>query len=141
MADSSAHTPDELLAYLDDLGISHSTISHPPVFTVDEAKLDLDVLAGALEAKRLSFGSPERLMRYLGVIPGAVTPFAVINDSGNGVMAAVSAALLAHDQLSFHPLANDQTTSISSKDLLRFLASTGHEPRVLEAAELASPVG
>jgi len=174
MADSSAHTPDELLAYLDDLGISHSTISHPPVFTVDEAKrlrgslpgghskslflknkegrmwlvvvgedqrVDLDVLAGALEAKRLSFGSPERLMRYLGVIPGAVTPFAVINDSGNGVMAAVSAALLAHDQLSFHPLANDQTTSISSKDLLRFLASTGHEPRVLEAAELASPVG
>ena len=110
------------------------------VVVAEDQKVDLLVLAATLEANRLSFGSPERLMQYLGVIPGAVTPFAVINDREQEVAVSVSAHLLANEQLNFHPLTNDRTTSIKSVDLLRFLESTGHEPRILEQAEIA-PAG
>jgi Ala-tRNA(Pro) deacylase len=162
-------TPEELLEYLDDLGIHHRTIDHPPVFTVDEAKrlrgtlpggnckslflknkkgvmwlvvvpedqrVDLDGLAESLESKRLSFGSPERLMRYLGVIPGAVTPLAAINDRDGVVTVAVAKELLTYEQLNFHPLVNDRTTTISSPDLLRFLEATGHQPLLLETEQI-----
>ena len=112
-------TPDQLLARLAELGLTTRTVTHPPVFTVEEAKalrgelpgahiknlflrdkkgkmwlvvaeedrpIDLKAL-GELLGGRLSFGSADRLMTYLGVIPGAVTPFGVINDAGNQVQA------------------------------------------------------
>ena len=162
-------TPEQLLSYLDELGIAHTTIQHPPVFTVEEAKqirgtldgghckslflknkkgvmwlvvvpedqrVDLDGLAESLESKRLSFGSPERLMRYLGVIPGAVTPLAAVNDRDGVVTVAVAKELLSHQQLNFHPLVNDRTTAIASPDLLRFLQATGHRPLLLGTEQI-----
>lgn len=106
------------------------------VVVAEDQVVDLEVLAASLGSKRLSFGSPDRLMARLGVIPGAVTPFAAINDTERVVTVAVSEDLLANDQLNFHPLVNDRTTTIGSADLVRFLDDTGHAVRVLTDTEI-----
>jgi Ala-tRNA(Pro) deacylase len=158
-------TPEALLAHLAALGIAHSTISHPALFTVEQSKallgqtpgahiknlfmrdkkekmwlltalldqpLDLKKLAGGLGANRLSFGSAERLMRHLGVLPGAVTPLAAINDRDGAVQVVLDAAIIGHDIVNCHPLVNTQTTALATQDLLRFLRATGHEPQLLD---------
>ena len=66
----------------------------------------------------------------LGIEPGAVTPFAAINDTGRRVTVVLDAAMMRHPTLNFHPLVNTMTTSIAAADLLRFLAATGHETRI-----------
>jgi len=162
---SAPATPDRLLAYLGELGIETTTVTHPAVFTVDEAKqlrgelpgahckslflrnkkgrmwlvvtledrqIDLKALGEQLGAGRLSFGSPERLMRYLGVIPGAVTPFGAINDGNGDVRIALDAELIESTLLNFHPLDNTQTTAISPYGLVRFLEATDHVPELIE---------
>ena len=101
------------------------------VVVPEDHRADLSVLAESLGSGRLSFASPDRLMTHLGVIPGAVTPLAVVNDGDGVVEVAVAASLLDEDQLNFHPLVNDQTTTISSLDFIRFLEATGHSPRTL----------
>lgn len=98
----------------------------------EDRQIDLKQLASRLGSDRFSFGSPDRLMRILGVIPGAVTPFAVINDTEGIVQVVLDQGLLDEDPLNFHPLDNSMTTAISADDLLRFLAATGHTPIVLE---------
>lgn len=158
-------TPDELLARLDSLGIAHSTVSHPPVFTVEEAKrlrgtlpgshvknlflrdkkkamwlltaledaqIDLRSLEAKLGSSRLSFGSADRLMEFLGVIPGAVTPFAAVNDAGGQVSVVLQRTLLDIAPINCHPLTNDRTTALAPGDLVAFLRSTGHDPRLID---------
>jgi Ala-tRNA(Pro) deacylase len=83
---------------------------------------------------RVSFGKPDQLMEYLGVIPGAVTAFGVINDSGNAVTLILDEALMAHDVINAHPLTNDATTSIASEDMKRFVEATGHDLHILKLA-------
>ena len=83
-------------------------------------------------AGRLSFGSPERLRTYLGVEPGSVTPFAVINDTGHKVTLVLDGALREGGPVNAHPLTNTMTSAIALPDLLRFFAATGHAPRWLE---------
>ncbi len=97
-----------------------------------DRQIDLKRLGESLGAGRLGFGSPRRLMEYLGVIPGAVTPFGVINDTAGAVRVALDREMLEHEPLNFHPLDNAKTTSISRDGLLRFLAATGHHPEFLE---------
>ena len=157
-------TPDELFAYLDTLGIAHKTVTHPAVFTVEEARelrgaisgghtknlflrdkkgalyllvapedaaIELRALHRVLGASgRFSFGSAELLRETLGIAPGSVTPFAVINDKEGRVTVVIDAALMTHDTLNFHPLVNTATTSIAREGLLKFLAATGHAPRI-----------
>jgi Ala-tRNA(Pro) deacylase len=157
-------TPDDLFAYLERLGIAQRTVSHPPLFTVEQAralrgqipgghtknlflrdKKDALYLVVALEdasielkslhrrlgaSGRFSFGSPELLRVVLGVEPGAVTPFAAMNDAECRARVILDAAMMEHDTLNFHPLRNTMTTSIGRDDLLRFLHSTGHPPRI-----------
>lgn len=94
----------------------------------ESRRLSLDSLAEQLSAKRFSFASRERLMSYLGVTPGAVTPFAVMNDGLGKVTVVVDQSLVSLETVNFHPLANTMTTSISGPDLLRFLQAVGHEP-------------
>ena len=94
----------------------------------EDRTVDLKALAATLGAGRLSFGSPERLMTHLGVVPGAVTPFAVINDAAGAVTAVVDRALLAAEVVNFHPLVNTATTSIRPADLIRFMEACGHTP-------------
>jgi Ala-tRNA(Pro) deacylase len=99
---------------------------------LEDRTIDLKELAGRLAAGRLSFGSAERLGQYLGVIPGAVTPFAILNDKASAVKVAIDKAILNKDPLNFHPLDNAQTTSISASDLLKFLEAEGHPVQVVD---------
>jgi Ala-tRNA(Pro) deacylase len=98
----------------------------------EERAIDLKSLGEKLGAGRLSFGSPERLMTYLGVLPGAVTPFALVNDRQRQVRVAVDKAVLAQGPVNCHPLTNDMTTAIAPDDLLAFMAASGHEPTILD---------
>lgn len=88
--------------------------------------IDLKRLGERLGAGRVSFGSADRLMRYLGVRPGSVTPLAVINDAGHHVRLAVDRAVLDADVVWAHPLVNTMVTRLSGRDLGRFFAATGH---------------
>jgi Ala-tRNA(Pro) deacylase len=106
--------------------------------TVEESKrVDLKSLGEKLTgatggAAKLSFGSPDRLMTYLGVIPGAVTPFAVINDKGKAVRMVLDQDLMVFDTVHAHPLVNFKATALSPKDLMRFLEAEGHAPQVMD---------
>lgn len=158
-------TPAELLARLRELGIESTTVEHPAVYTVEQARkqrlglegtfiknlflrdkngqmwllvvredrnVDLKSLAHRLGTKHLSFASPERLMRYLGVEPGSVTPFGLINDTEGVVSVLVDGSVLALDPVHAHPLINSQTTALSGRDLLVFIESTGHRPEIVD---------
>jgi Ala-tRNA(Pro) deacylase len=165
----SACSPDQLFAYLDDLGITHQTVQHPAVFTVEEARTLRGKIAGghtknlflrdkkgalflvvaaedaAIELKslhrllgasgRFSFGSAEAMQETLGVAPGSVTPFAVINDRAGRVTVVLDAAMMQAPTLNFHPLDNTSTTTISRDGLLKFLEATGHRPRIEPVSE------
>jgi Ala-tRNA(Pro) deacylase len=106
--------------------------------TVEESKrVDLKALGEKLTGAtgggaKLSFGSPDRLMKHLGVIPGAVTPFAVINDKDRAVKMVLDRDLLAFGRVHAHPLVNFKATALAPADLVRFLEAEGHAPQVLE---------
>lgn len=105
----------------------------------DDAAIDLKRLHERLGASgRFSFGSAELLRATLGVEPGSVTPFALLNDRAGLVTAVLDAELLRHDPVNFHPLVNTQTTAVAPADLLRFLRATGHEPLVVAFGEGAA---
>lgn len=159
-----AATPDDLFAFLDRLPVTHCTVAHPPLFTVEESRrlrgqipgghtknlflkdkqgrlflvvaledatIDLKTLHRRLGASgRFSFGSADLLRETLGVEPGAVTPFAAINDTGRRVEVVLDEPMLTHETLNYHPLVNTMTTSIGRDDLVRFLDATGHRPRI-----------
>ncbi len=94
-----------------------------------DTDVDLKVVAPQVGARgRLSFGSPDRLMRYLGVIPGSVTPFAVLNDHGDRVSVALDSGLRLQEVWNAHPLDNAMTTAVARDDVLRFLDVLGHPP-------------
>jgi Ala-tRNA(Pro) deacylase len=105
------------------------------VVALEDRAIDLKRLGEMLGAGRLSFGSPERLAKYLGVEPGSVTPFAVINDSEHKVTLVLDEGLKGGQQadglINAHPLTNSMTSAISLADLLRFFEATGHAPRWL----------
>ncbi|MET0639874.1 MAG: prolyl-tRNA synthetase associated domain-containing protein [Hyphomicrobium sp.] len=96
-----------------------------------ETRVDLKVLSKRLGAGRFSFGKPDLLMETLGVTPGSVTAFAVVNDTGKRVNIVVDDALSREDTVNCHPLENTATTNIAREDLLRFIRTTGHEPRIV----------
>lgn len=100
---------------------------------IDEDRpVDLASLADRLEAGRFSFGSPERLMTHLGVLPGAVTPMSLINDRDHLVQPVLDAKIIAGGPINCHPLVNDMTLTIEAPDLLRFIEACGHRPTVLD---------
>jgi hypothetical protein len=88
-------------------------------------------------SRRLSFGKAELLMEILGVEPGSVTPFGLINDKHARTNVILDAHMMEREILNYHPLKNDATTTIRSADLLTFIKSCGHEPRVVAVADPA----
>lgn len=100
------------------------------VVAMAATRIDLKALARTLRAGRFSFGKPDLLLAALGVSPGSVTAFAVINDPGQRVHLVVDAELMKHDTINCHPLENTATTSIARDDLLRFIRACGHEPKI-----------
>ena len=102
----------------------------------EDRQIDLKTVAAAMGYKgssgRLSFASKDRLSRHLGVSPGAVSPLALVNDTGHLVQFAIDISLLDYEVIHLHPLDNHHTTTISIQDLIKFVEYTGHKPARLE---------
>ncbi|ODN70896.1 prolyl-tRNA synthetase associated domain-containing protein [Methylobrevis pamukkalensis] len=99
----------------------------------EDLPLDLKRLHGVIGAQgRVSFCSADQMWDLLGVKPGSVTPFGVINDTAHAVTVVLDAGLVALDPQNFHPLENTATTTIARDDLLRFLEAAGHTPVITE---------
>lgn len=164
-------TPESLLARLAALGIEARTVTHPPVFTVEESKqlrpdlpgghsknlflqpskgdgpfllavleedrrVSVNALVRALGGPRMSFGGAEALMAQLGVEPGSVTPFGLVNAAPGAVRPVFDRGLMeGHEWVNFHPLSNTMTTAIRPADLLRFLRALGHAPVLFDPPE------
>ena len=155
----------DLFKRLDDLGISHTTLEHAPVFTVEEGHevkaslkgghtknlflkdksgalylicalgdtpIRLNKLHSHIGSKRLSFGSAELLLEYLGATPGSVTLFSILNDSNNNVSLILDAALFNDPLVNFHPLINTATTTFESSQILSFAKSCDHEAVIVD---------
>ena len=101
------------------------------IVALEDAVIDLKAAKDKIGSKRLTFGKAELLLEILGVTPGSVTPFGLINDEAGLTHVVLDEAMMRHEQLNFHPLSNDATTTIASSDLLKFIRATGHEPRVV----------
>ena len=105
----------------------------------EEAEVDLKTVHQTIGASgRVSFGKPDALLDLLGVQPGAVTAFGVVNDVEGHVTLVLDATLMQSELVNCHPLTNEATTTIASSDLIRFAEATGHKPLVLNVAA-ASP--
>jgi len=104
------------------------------VVVLGHAHINLKTLHKKLGADRLSFAGPALLMEVLGVPPGSVTPFALINDNARRVTVILDADMMRHERLNYHPLENTATTNIAREDLVRFIRACGHEPRILAVA-------
>lgn len=109
------------------------------ISALGETAIDLNAVSKALGAPRFSFGSAERLLEYLGVTPGSVTLFALINDPAARVRVVLDEALFAHELVNFHPLSNAATTAISAADMLKFVRASGREPIRLRFDEAGNP--
>ena len=94
--------------------------------------VDLSLLGAALAAGRLGFASAKRLQRYLGITPGSVSFLALINDADRAVEFVIDRTLWEADAVQAHPLVNTATLVLTHDDLARFLAATGHAPRVID---------
>jgi Ala-tRNA(Pro) deacylase len=108
------------------------------ISALGETRIDLKRLPPVIGSGRLSFGSAELMAEALGVTPGSVTAFALINDTGRRVRFVLDEALLGTDPVNFHPLANDATTGVSRDDFLRFLDIIGVEPRIVDFTTVGS---
>lgn len=104
---------------------------------LEDRTLDLRALGTALGTGRLSFASPERMMRVLGVIPGAVTPLGVVNDLHNEVELVLDSAIFGFDLINVHPLVNTMTTTMQPNELVEFVTHHRHEPTVLDLDSLS----
>jgi Ala-tRNA(Pro) deacylase len=105
------------------------------IVALGESRINLKTAPDKIGSRRLSFGKPELLLEVLGIEPGSVTPFALINDVGVRVNVILDEVMMKHDILNYHPLLNNATTSISKGDLLKFIRGTGHEPRVVAVSD------
>jgi Ala-tRNA(Pro) deacylase len=128
----AAHTKNLFLR--DKKGVRHWLL-----VTLCEKPVDLARVAQRIGADRLSLGSSERLQKHLGVTPGSVTILALINDPQHDVALLVDDEVWRADAVQAHPLVNTATLVISQADIRRFLAATGHEPRVINVARRTAP--
>lgn len=105
---------------------------HFLVILLSDTVVDLSILAKYLKCGRLSFASPDRLFRYLGLLPGAVGPFGVINDINHAVRVIIDKDLLSAETAGFHPNVNTATLVIKVADLQVFLNDRGNSIEVMD---------
>lgn len=108
---------------------------HWLLVTTCEKAVDLKALAPRIGADHLSLGSPERLMKYLGLTPGAVTLFGVANDPTHDVNLVVDRDVWEEDAWRCHPMVNTATLVINREGVDRFLALTGHKASLVQVPE------
>jgi Ala-tRNA(Pro) deacylase len=106
------------------------------ICALGETRIDLKKLPEVIGAARLSFGSAELMEEVLGVTPGSVTLFALINDPGHRIKLVLDAAMLEPEPINFHPLTNTATTAISQDGLKRFLKALDITAQVVDFAHL-----
>jgi Ala-tRNA(Pro) deacylase len=105
------------------------------IVALEDSRIDLKAAKDKIGSKRLTFGKPELLMEVLGIEPGSVTPFSLINDKAVRTNVILDAYMMKQERLNFHPLKNDATTTINSIDLLTFIKACGHAPRVVAVSD------
>lgn len=106
------------------------------VTALEERDIDLKALKRRIGAQgSLSFGSAELLFEVLGVEPGSVTPFGVLNDRDGRATMVLDKGALENHPVNVHPLRNDMTTAVSADGLLRFLEAEGHAPEIIDFGE------
>jgi Ala-tRNA(Pro) deacylase len=163
-------TPDELLAFLEEIGASPQNHEHPAVFRVEEgeelkraipgahtknlflkdakdqlwlisaeghAVIDLKRVHQVIGSARLSFGNAALMEETLGVTPGSVTAFGLVNDKDRRVRFVLDRTLAEAELVNFHPLTNTATTTVSREGFRRFLAAIGVEPLVVDFEAMA----
>lgn len=130
VAESSDSAADLPGAHTKNLFVKDDEGSLLLIVAKSDSKVDLKSLARKLGTGRLSFGSPALLLSVLGVQPGSVTAFAVINDKDKRVRVILDAALMTYESVNCHPLDNTAITNIARDDLLRFIRATGHDPMI-----------
>ena len=102
------------------------------VVCLEDRKIDMKELRKSIGAAQLSFGKPELLMDVLGIEPGSVSPFTLINDADQRVRVVLDHDMMSHAYINFHPLENTATTQISPDGLMLFIKSCGHQPAIVE---------
>lgn len=102
-----------------------------------DTRVDLNKLNVLLGAGRFSFGSPERLWQYLGVRPGSVTPFSIINDKKHEIVMVLEKGMMEQEIVNYHPLVNTMTVGLSPNKLLEFLRAIDVEPRIIDLSAVA----
>ncbi len=98
----------------------------------NETDVDMKKLPPVIGSDRLSFGSSDRLWEFLGVRPGSVCPFAIVNDTQQQVKMLLDKDMMESEIVNYHPLMNTMTVSLVPKDLLRFIESCGHVPHIVD---------
>lgn len=101
------------------------------------AQIDLKRLHTVIGSARLSFGSPDLMLETLGVTPGSVTAFGLINDTDHRVRFVLDRTLAGAELVNFHPLTNTATTTIDRAGFRAFLAGIGVTPLVVDFAAMA----
>lgn len=91
------------------------------ISALEDTTIHLKTLAKATSAKTFSFAKPDILMEKLGLTPGSVSPFALINNIEKDITVILDKAFAEHEILNFHPLENTATTQITYPDLLKFV--------------------
>ena len=104
----------------------------------NEVDVDMKKLPPLIGSDRLSFGSADRLWQYLGVRPGSVCPFSIINDRDKEVKIVLDESMMKADIVNYHPLLNTMTLGLAPDDLLKFIRDCGHNPLVTDL-RVASP--
>lgn len=165
-------TEKELFAKLDALGIAHSTVEHPAMFTVEDGRdwhdkipgmhcknlflkdkkgklwlvvmpadkrANLNRLEKTIGSARLSFGKSGLLFEILGITPGAVTPFALMNDRDRKVTVVLDKDMMEAQTVNYHPLRNTASTTLKASDLLRFIKSLSYDPFLADCGEWNDP--
>ena len=129
--ESKGHRGDMVGTHVKNLYLRDRKKRNFLVVAQEDREIDLKALQDRIGADRLSFGSADRLFEFLGVRPGAVSPFTVINDTEHRVRLALDSSLMEADMLYFHPLVNDVTLGVTPDGLRKFLEVTGHEPMMV----------
>jgi Ala-tRNA(Pro) deacylase len=95
-------------------------------------EVDIKKLPPLIGSKKLSFGSADRLWEYLGVRPGSVCPYSIINDTGNNVKICLDKSMMETELVNYHPLLNTMTIGVTPADLIRFIESCGHQAHIVD---------
>ena len=111
---------------------NHKGNKHYLVIMDARHNMDIHDIEHQLRQGKLSFASPERMMRYLGVKPGSVSLFTLVNDTNHEVILFVDKKLMDAPKVSFHPNDNTASLVISNSDMLKFIKSTGNQYEILD---------